>query len=111
MAVVITEQAHGVHDCYYAGTASGNSDASPSMNLPTPCRTFSVTGARPDSGNFTFTLQGSLDDVTYYTLATCTVTGGLSAYISAVDKPARFIKVVFTDVATATVSFRVCGVR
>lgn len=110
MAVVVTEHNRGQGGCFYAGTATDNSAESPSLDLPTPCRTFAVTGQRPDSGNFTFTLQGSLDNSLWYTVATCTVTGGFSHFITAVDKPSRFIKVLFTDVGTSTISWRVCGV-
>jgi hypothetical protein len=94
---------------YHSGTATANSDASEIFLLPTPMRTFGVQGTRVASGNFTFTLQGSLDGANFETLATCTVTGGVSNYATGIDKPVRFIRVLFTDVGAATISWHVVG--
>lgn len=91
------------------GTATADIDASAPYQLNMPCKNFTVEGSRPTSGNFTFTLQGSLDGASWSTLATATVASGVSNFQFAVDKPVLWLRVVFTDVGTATVSWFVLG--
>lgn len=115
VAISVTEYNADRFHSFFKGTATANTDDSGTvengtLHMPTPCRTFTVQGTRPTSGNFTFTLEGSLDGAAWSTLATCTVTGGTANMAFAVDKPVKFAKVLFTDVGSATVTWRVCGV-
>lgn len=110
MAIATLHTSSDFKWAYHRGTADANSDVSEVFYHPLPMRGFAVQGTRPTSGNFSFTLQASLDGVNFETIATCTVAGGTQDYQAVADVPARFVRVVFTDVGGSTITWNVVGV-
>jgi hypothetical protein len=110
MAITSYDWHAGPHWAYMSGTASANTDESEVLYCPTPMCTYSVLGSRAVAGNFTFTLQGSIDGESYTTIATCTGAAATSNYQHTVDKPMRYLKVLFTDVGSSSIKFRVLGI-
>lgn len=110
MTMTVSHFGTDQHFAHMYGTATADTDATAPHQLNQPIKHCTVEGTRPTSGNFTFTVQGSLDGTAWSTLATCTVTGGTSNFQFVVDKPVLWLRVVFTDVGAATVSWYVLGV-
>lgn len=87
----------------------GSGAASTAFGLAWPCKTWGVVVVRPATGDFDITVQGSLDGITWFTIANVTVTAGVQAHKKAADEPASFIRVLFSDVDTSTITVDVLG--
>ena len=111
MAVAISQYNSDYNGTYLVGTATADSDATEVFPLVPPATKYAISVSRPTSGGAACTLQGSLDGLTWVTLATISIVAGTTDFEFAVDKPCNFVKIVFTSVDSATATFCVLATR
>ena len=112
MAVTITEFMTD-QDWAYANLAATAAADTVTLQLNSPCKTFSIQVTNPavTSTAAVATISGSIDGISKYTLGTITPGTALSAVTTAVDKPSRFLTVDFTPTAGAGMTVQVLGVK
>lgn len=107
---IVQEYSKDLHGVVISGTADTNSDTSPVFDCGINKKTFFFILTRPTSGNAGVTIRASINGVNFIDYASLTIASGTSATAAVVDKPVRFLQVVFTDVGSAVCTLQIQGV-